>query len=312
MAEKGWHRPGLVGPALLILVGGALLLGNLGLLRADWWGLLRLWPAVLILVGLDMLARHSRWGSLLVAVLIIALLAGLFYVMVAGPGGAPSLFAAGAVGGERLTREVSQDLAGATEVDVNLRIGAGELRVTALEDSPRLLEGTLGYPDGWQPPSLSYQVTGGVGRLELASRRTPGWALPLGPAAGETWALALTREVPLNISVDAGASTSELDLRALSLKSLRVKAGVGRMEVYFPSEGAEMAARIDGGVGELVLHIPEGVAARVTVDGGLGSLSLSPRFRPSREHTFETAGYGTAESRLDLRVDGGVGSLRVE
>ena len=313
MAEKSWRRPSLVGPALLILVGGALLLGNLGLLRVNWWDLVRLWPAVLILVGLDMLAQHSRWGSVLVLLLTVALLAGLFYVMVSGPMLAPSFLSGSATRTERVAREVSQDLAGAAQVDVKIHMDAGELLVGALEDSPRLLEGTLSYPQGWQPPSLSYQVSDGRGHLELASRGAIGWAIPLGLAtAGETWTLGLTREVPLDITVDAGATVSVLDLRHLLLKSLDLKAGVGRMEVYFPSDGTQMSARLDGGVGELTLHIPESVAARIAVDGGLGSLNLSRRFQRTGEHTYETAGYSTAESRLDVRVKGGVGSLRVK
>jgi len=313
MVERRWHRPSLVGPAILILIGGALLLANLGMLRVSWWDLLRLWPAILILVGLDILARHSRWGSALVALLIIALLAGLFWVMAVGPWPSGPLFPATGASLARINREVSQDLGGASRVDVNLHMGAGELRVAALDDSPRLLEGTLAYPDGWAAPSLSYQVTNGLGRLDLESRGSRGWVMPFGPSPeGEKWTLGLTREVPLNISVDAGASTSELDLRHLRLQGLAVKAGVGRMEVFFPGEGAGITARIEGGVGELVLHIPESVAARIRVNGGLGSVNLSQRFQRIGEHAYETAGYGTAANQLDVQVDGGVGSLRVE
>lgn len=313
MIERRWHRPSLVGPAILILLGGALLLANLGLLRANWWDLLRLWPVILILAGLDILARHSRWGSLLVAALMVALVAGLFYVMVTGPlPGAPPLLAGSARAG-RVTREVSQDLSGAKQVDVQIRMGVGELRLAALDDSPRLMEGALSYPEGWQAPYVSYRVTGGVGRLELESRGGRGWPFLFGPLPdGESWSVGLTREVPLSINVDAGASTSELDLRHLRLQGLTVKAGVGRMQVYFPSECGRVTARLEGGVGELTLYIPEGVEARLSVDGGLGSLNLSPRFRRIGEHTYETAGYSTAANQLDVQVDGGVGSLRVE
>ena len=86
MAEQRWHRPGLVGPVILIFIGGVLLLGNLGLLRVDWWELWRLWPVALILAGLDILARHSRWGSGLLALGMLVLLGGLFYLLATGPG----------------------------------------------------------------------------------------------------------------------------------------------------------------------------------------------------------------------------------
>lgn len=313
MGEKRWHRPSLVWPAILVFAGGVLLLGNLGLLRVNWWDLWQLWPIVLILAGLDLLVRHSRWGSAAMAVLMLALLGGLFYVMVTGPWPGRTLGLASSANAVRVAREVSQELAGAKQADVSIRLGAGELRVAALNDSPYLLEGALSYPDGWQAPDLSYQVTNDLGRLDLRSRGTRSWVIPFGrPLRGETWHVGLTREVPLSISVDAGASRSELDLRHLQLKDLRVKAGVGQMEIYFPSEGADMVADIDGGVGELTLRIPESVAARIVVDGGLGSVKVAQRFERMGDHSYQTPGYGTAANRLDVRVDAGIGELRVQ
>ncbi len=312
MAEQRWRRPSLVGPAILILIGGLLLLGNLGLLHVDWWQLWRLWPIVLILAGLDILARHSRWGTALLAAVILALLGGFFYVLVAAP--APLLPALSGPQATLVLQPEAVDLSGARQVDVDIRMGAGQLEVGALSDSPRLFEGDLRYPDAWggRAPHVSYDVSAGHGRLLLESRSKQLWAMPFGDSSGENWKVRLTREVPLNINVDAGASISLLDLRHLQLGTLTVKAGVGRMEVFFPSEGEDMMARIEGGVGSLVLRVPESVEARVSVSGGLGGQSFSGRFRPTGGHTYETAGYASAASRLDIRVDGGVGSLRVE
>ncbi|HOG47632.1 MAG TPA: toast rack family protein [Anaerolineae bacterium] len=312
MVEQRWRRPGLVGPAILILIGGVLLLGNLGMLRFDWWQLWRLWPVVLILLGLDILARHSRWGSALLAVVLVALLGGLFYMLATGPGPARPLFESMA-NVTRVACEVNEDLAGAKQVDVSIRMGLGSLRIKALDDSPRLMEGALSYPQGWQAPRVSYSVTGDRGVLSLESRGTHGLVLPFGRVAdGESWTVDLSREVPLDIDVEAGASSSVLDLSRLRLGELRVKGGVGRMEILFPSEGRQMTARIDGGVGEIVARIPEGVAARVTVRGGLGSTSFSSRFTSLGGQTYETPGYASAANRLDLYVEGGVGSLHVD
>lgn len=311
--QQRWHRPGLVGPAILILIGGLFLLGNLGLLHMDWWQLWRLWPIVLILAGLDILARHSRWGSALLAVVILALLGGLFYLLVAAPGPLQPAFAGPQA--SLVLHPASEDLGGARQADVDIHMGAGTLDVAALSDSSRLFEGDLRYPDAWggQAPRVSYDVSAGRGHLVLESRSKYLWALPFGDSpGGEDWKVRLTREVPLNINVDAGASTSVLDLRHLQLGELRVNAGVGRMEVFFPSEGDDMTARVEGGVGALVLHVPESVEARLTVSGGLGSRNLSERFAPTGDHTYETAGYGSAANQLDIRVEGGLGSLRVE
>ena len=312
MKEERWHRPGLVGPIVLIIVGLVLLLSTLGLLQVSWWELWRLWPLLLVLAGLDILSRHSRWASALVAIVTLALVAGVFYLLVTRPEPLRPFFAPRA--DALVVHPVSQDLGGARRVKVDLHMGVGDLRLSALSDSPHLLEGYLNYPKRWgAAPHISYRVSGGEGQLVIESRSKRGWAIPFtGHSSGESWTLQLSREVPLSIELDAGASSSVLDLSHLQLGDLRVKAGVGRMEVLFPAEGDRMAAQVEGGVGELVLWIPRSVAARIRVEGGLGTSQIDGRFAQVADGTYESPGYATAASRLEVVVEGGVGALTVQ
>src|SRR3990170_3880770 len=75
-------RGGLVGPILLIGLGLVFLLTNLGMLSTSIWGvLLRIWPVILIAIGIDLLiGRRSLWGRLLALVLILAVLAGGLWI----------------------------------------------------------------------------------------------------------------------------------------------------------------------------------------------------------------------------------------
>lgn len=53
-------RPGFVGPLLLIVIGFILLCNKLGLLHPVSWGSLwHYWPVILILWGIEILARHT-------------------------------------------------------------------------------------------------------------------------------------------------------------------------------------------------------------------------------------------------------------
>ncbi len=312
MMEERWHRPGLVWPVILIAVGLGLLFSNLGLLHVNWWELWRLWPLILVLIGLDILSRHSRWATAAVALLTVALLGGLFYLLAAMPQALSPFLAARP--GKVVVHPVTEDLAGARQVSVAIHMGLGDLRLSALGDSTHFFEGNLNYPQAWgAAPYVSYKVNGDQGRLVLESRGGAGWVFPFSDnPSGESWAIRLSPQVPLDIDVDAGASSSLLDLSRLRVTGLRVKAGVGRMEVLFPAEGERITARVEGGVGELVLRVPESMAAQVRVDGGLGGTQFSERFRKIDDHTYETAGFASAANRLEVRVQGGVGSLRVQ
>lgn len=119
------QRGGLVGPlAPLIGAGVVLLLNNLGVLDwGVWVVLLQLWPVLLIAVGLDLIVgRGSRLASLLIGLVALgALAAGAWYL-----GAAPATAAA--------VETVSYDVGGATRADVNLALGAGELRLAAMAE----------------------------------------------------------------------------------------------------------------------------------------------------------------------------------
>jgi len=306
-AQQRWRRPGLGGPIILIAAGLVLLLANLGLLRVDLWQIWRLWPLLLILIGLDILVRDSRWGSVVVGLVAVALVSGVLLLMVtvpAPPDASPR---------QVLARQVSEELGAAKEVDVTIRMSLGDLRLEALQDSGNLFEGSLNYPErGGSLPYVSYEVSGERGRLVLEGRSSNTWVVPFfTPPEGDRWTVRLNRRVPLNLDVDPGASTSLLDLSQLQVKDLRVRGGVGRMEIVFPPESAGMTARVEGGVGEVVLRIPEGLAARIQVDGGLGAVNVDSRFE-QHGNVYQTRDDGTAGNRLDVHVDGGVGCIRVQ
>ena len=68
------RRGGLAGPILLIGFGLLLLLSNLGYISGSIWNiLLRMWPVILIVAGIDLLiGRRSVWGSVLLIAIILA------------------------------------------------------------------------------------------------------------------------------------------------------------------------------------------------------------------------------------------------
>jgi hypothetical protein len=309
MEERRWRRPGLVGPIMLIIIGLLFLLSNLGVMQVNWWQLWRLWPVLLILIGLDVLSRHSRVASAVVLVGTLALVGGVFYFLATQPADSRPLFAAGP---NLVANPVHQELGGAKQVDVQMHMGLGDLKVGAAEDAAGLLAGNLDYPQGWGAPVVTYTLQGDRGTLRLERRDGEArWVGPFGSSQGESWSVLLSPRVPLTLRLDGGASSSVLDLSRLQVTDLRISGGAGRTEILFPPEATAMTVRVDGGVGEVVLRIPETVPARIRVEGGLGWVNAATRFQ-HQGNTYETASYAGATNRLEILVNGGLGSLRVE
>jgi len=59
------------------------------------------------------------------------------------------------------------------------------------------------------------------------------------------------------------------------------------------------------------VRVPQGTAARIQVEGGLGGVVVNGTFQKS-DNTYTSLGYATAENRADVRINGGVGQLTIQ
>jgi len=204
------------------------------------------------------------------------------------------------------SESVSVPLGAAKSVGVHLKIDAGELKLSG--GSPQLLDGTIQYnvPD-WKP-DVSYSVQDGRGALMVmqpeASRTTMG-------GVKYTWNLHLNNAVPLDVTVEMGAGNSTLNFSGMTLRNLDVRMGVGNSTVDLTGDWKQnVTASIQGGVGEAHMRLPRDVGVRVTVNGGLGSVS-APDFKKDGDAYVNDA-YGKSSVTVDVHVTGGIGQVDLE
>jgi hypothetical protein len=67
---------------------------------------------------------------------------------------------------------------------------------------------------------------------------------------------------------------------------------------------------IKGGVGSLVLEIPETMAARVSVQSGIAPVSMSDRFE-KKDGAYVTRDWETSTNRVEVEINLGVGGITV-
>jgi hypothetical protein len=298
------HRGGLIWPVILIGAGIVFLLNNLGMLSWGVWDtLFRLWPVLLIAIGLDILiGRRSAWGSLVIALLLLAVLAVVIWP------GAPQW---GRIAGGPLTTEsISEPLNGATSADVEIGFGAGGLNLKALDETAGLIEGQVMLSPGERLDRRSDRA-GHVAHYELKSRGVNSVRIWSGRVWDEqkVWNLGLNRDVPIRLTIGVGVGRSNLDLSGLNVTELDLTGGVGQVTLTLPQRG-RLDAKIEGGVGEVIVIVPPGVAARIRAEGGLGGVTVNGSFSQSG-NTYTSPGFNSAENRADLKIEGGVGHVVV-
>jgi len=197
----------------------------------------------------------------------------------------------------------------AKTAEVELQMGAGELRLSgAAQDA--LLEATFRYNRPRLRPEVDYRVSGTTGVLRVGHRRHRGFSF--GRVHNE-WDLRLSKSYPVDLKVNLGAGQSELDLRGLDLEGLDIDMGVGEMKVDLRGPHTRnLRVKIDGGVGSGTLYLPADVGVRAQVDGGIGSVNFRGLMKDHRVYTNDA--YGKSGVTIDIEIDAGIGSLdlRVE
>lgn len=291
------RRGSVMLPILLILLGVGLLLDQLSLWQPDWEAMLRFWPALLVLLGLEIIARGNRAASLAVGVLTVAVV--VVVALLAWPSVA---------GGPRLeAREFVVPLQDMDEASVRLEVGVATLDLAAgTGDSPLLRADVTYRPSRTQ---LAMDTSTRLGRGTVLLRGDTRSAVFGSGTSDERWDVRLRPQFPLALAVKAGVGSVNLDLRGISLTHLDLQGGVGTTRMTLSERGSYEAV-VNAGVGSIDIVIPTGVAARIRIDTGLGEIDVDPRFAQEGRY-YVTAGYDTAANRVDVDIDAGIGRITV-
>lgn len=291
-ADLSWSQ---AWPLFVILGGVASLVSTLLNGRLDLsgiWGLT--WPVVWILIGVVLLLSTTgqlgegpaelivEWWPVLLIVL------GLWFVI-------------GAVVPPRrgLHETFSLPLGDATEAEVRITFGAG-----ALTTRPAA-RGSL--VDGEFKGGVIERMLG-PGRVQLSQDTRYGlpWL-----SHESTWTVGLTDAVPLDLHVDGGASRAVLDLRDLRLRKLELETGASETRVLLPRSAGRTTVKAQAGVASLTFEVPQGVAARIRSRMALGSSQIDQSRFPPSSVGYESPDFETAVNRVEITIDGGLGSVRV-
>lgn len=300
MGSTYYRRHGLVGPVILLGLGVILLLENMGLLSGSLWTVLfRMWPLILIAIGIDLLiGRRSTWGAVLSLILIVAVFVGGFWLAgVRLQRGAQVL----------PTQDVRQPLGTAKAAEIILSPLAGRLDLSAAPGSADLLRGRVPSEMG-SAVTMHASATGALSRIELRDSGAFGFPFVVSGDRG-AWTLALSDQVPVDLKVAMGAGEMRLDLRGLNVSRLEVDAAVGQTTITLPSQG-HFQGKVSSAIGQIVIEVPSGVGLRLHVSSGIAGVDVPPSYRHEGD-VYTSPAYGSAASSIDLEVDQAIGSIQI-
>ncbi|MGE5250583.1 MAG: toast rack family protein [Bacteroidota bacterium] len=200
----------------------------------------------------------------------------------------------------------SVKLDGSQPVRVNVDFGAGNLKLKG--GAQQLMEADFTYNVARIRPTVEYAR----GTLAVSQPTTRGWPDMRGITGFRNeWDLRLYDDVPMDLTVDVGAGTSDLQVAGLSLTRLKVNQGAGTGTIDL--DGAwtdDLDVTIDAGAADLTVLLPSSVGVRIVVDRGATLVSAPGLSQDGNVYT--NAAYGESEVTLRLKVSGGIGFINLE
>lgn len=296
-----YRREGFVGSMLWIGLGMIFLLGNFGYIDFGSWELvLRLWPVLLIAFGLDLVIGHrSVWSALIGVLLGLALIAGIVWLGVIGPGMNMAL----------TTDPLAQKALGAERAAVTLRATMGEIRIAPGAAGDYLLEGVVGGAVS-QSEEAQYTVAGKEGDFKLENRE-PSQPFALASGRRNLWDLKLNPKIPLtSLTTELVVGEQRLDLSGMKVGELSAETVLGKTTLTLP-EACGMDAQVSLVIGELVVRVPAGTNLRIETDTGLVVSSFPEGFQRQDDFIF-SPNAEMVSCLTRLKVEQPIGNLRVE
>jgi uncharacterized membrane protein len=197
-----------------------------------------------------------------------------------------------------------------TALDLQLRLGAGEITLGAGTEDQVLLNLTAG--DGISTPPYDYSSTvcNTTRKVRIRSRHSfsSSW---YADESVNSWDIRLNREVPVALGIANKAGRTRLDLGELNLTSLKIGNGAGETRIDLTGyHGGNFDATIKNGIGSLVIRMPKESNLRVRIHRGVGDADVRGFMVEGDTYLTRTDRPGAPQITCHIRQ--GIGSIKLE
>ena len=296
--ESILNRRGLVGATVMICLGAIFLMANFGLLAIDMWSLvLQFWPILLIAIGFDIIiGRRSVLLALLGVLVVIVILVGAVW------------FSGFNTSGSQITTaNISQFLEGASQANVQIDTGVGEVYLTALAAGDDLIQGSIPQGAGFDIRQ-EFSASGDMAEYHLWQTGTTAWIFPA-PRNHIRWDLQLNPEAVHNLQINLGLGQADLDFKDFSIENLQVETAVGNTHLILPANG-DCQVQVEGAIGKLTVVVPQAIGVQLQASSGLGTTNVPDDY--IREGSgYRSPNYDQAEHRINLTISNAIGLIEI-
>jgi hypothetical protein len=294
---------------ILVLIGVLFILKNLDIIYFSWYSLWRLWPLMLVLIGVSILPIKE--GIKIVLTIIVLIAAGFFLVSYPASDNWTDHWFFNHDREQVDNKEpekIDQKIFEAydttiTEADLIFDAAAGNFRIE--QPTEELFEfereGNLG--------KYNYSLKNLGEKREIRIELNEGRVIR-GDLRNKV-AMKLNPNPLWNLNVDVGAASIDMDLTSFKIGKLDISGGASSINIVIGSLQKESKIKINSGASSINIKVPKDFACEVNTSTVLSSKDL-PGFNKVGGGTYITPEFSDKTKNIVIDIEAAVSSLSIE
>lgn len=280
----------------LLTIGILWVLMNVGVLNWSIFdSLLKLWPLILVVIGVNVIFRNNPIVKTVVWLAFLAAIIGYSY-FIHDNGSNTRLVDGGNISIERAAETNNGEL--------KLSLGGANVSIDAT--AANLIDGTISDPD------IRHSVEYRNGKeTAVVSVKKEQVSIINQKSINGTCELHLNENVAWDMDVKTGAVSGKLDLSKLKVKKLDLSVGAAKLDMIFGNNPGSTRVKLDAGASSIDVTFPESVGVKIKMDGALNGSNLKDLGWEKQGHYYTSPNYNDASSKIDMDVNMGVGNFHV-
>jgi hypothetical protein len=294
---------------LFISLGLLVLINNFTTIFMDWGTIWKLWPLVIVLLGLSILIKHKYGKSIMAGLAAIILALAIFASFKSATNFISNDFEV-VFGDESdyefVTTEYSEKYDSTLNYAVlNFGAGAGSFNISDTT-SQLFFANTEGRKNSFElrrydtdsssfinfdMEGASFRIgdKGYKNRVEMSLNPNPVW----------------------DLNFDVGASSMDFDLTQVKTRDIDVDMGAASLNIKLGNLSQHTNLIIEAGASDIDILVPLESGCRITTDGALSSKRFK-EFDKKSSGLYETENFKDSANKIYIEIDSGVSSISVE
>lgn len=303
---------------LILFIGVVALLAALHVFDFHWSIVMRLWPMILILIGISILPLNDYLKG---ALILISLGVGclLYHVEAKDYKGNPvSRFinsarslsynddeeAAEDSEAFPIDQHFSETYSDVEQASIEIDFGAGNIEMkapcaelAAVDAKSNFVK--YSFRTEYDDNGANIFVTG-KGRTHNLKGKNE-----------NNLNIALSNRPVWNINLDLGAANADLDFSPYKVTELTIDGGACNLDLKLGDSGCDTKVEINTGASDIDIKVPAGVDCEVTIDSAISGKDLTG-FDKVGKGVWRTAGFGQGAYKMIIDIDCAVSDISVE